>query len=135
MARGNEEEAMERAQRRSREQSLQQEFAASRVRVVDRLGRAFATGDVTEHVCLTIYQSSFSLFWHPLVFIVVSTCSVSSDLWHSAQNVILIIVLLQAVLHNILQTQSHFLVEQRRHRMDSGCMRRQEEDQYSALLD
>lgn len=63
MARGNEEEAMERAQRRSREQSLQQEFAASRVRVVDELGRAFATGDIIEHVCPTVINRfSFSLF-------------------------------------------------------------------------
>lgn len=44
LERGDEEELMERAQRRSREQSLQQEFAARRVRVVDRLGRAYATG-------------------------------------------------------------------------------------------
>jgi hypothetical protein len=54
LERGDEEELMERAQRRSREQSLQQEFAARRVRVVDRLGRAYATGDCCNCCCIIL---------------------------------------------------------------------------------
>jgi hypothetical protein len=44
LERGDEEEALERAQRRSRERKLQEEFAEKRVRVVDNFGRSYATG-------------------------------------------------------------------------------------------
>ena len=44
LERGDEEEKLERAQRRSRERKLQEEFAEKRVRVVDDLGRSYATG-------------------------------------------------------------------------------------------
>ena len=45
LERGDEEEKLERAQRRSRERKLQEEFAEKRVRVVDDLGRSYATGE------------------------------------------------------------------------------------------
>lgn len=44
LERGDEEEALEQARRRSRERQLQQEFAEKRVSVVDRFGRSYATG-------------------------------------------------------------------------------------------
>jgi predicted metallo-beta-lactamase superfamily hydrolase len=45
LERGDEEEKLERSQRRSRERKLQEEFAEKRVRVVDDLGRSYATGE------------------------------------------------------------------------------------------
>lgn len=41
---GDEEELREKELRRAREEALKQEFAAKRVRVVDELGRSYATG-------------------------------------------------------------------------------------------
>ena len=51
LERGDEEEALERAARRSREQRLMEEFAEKRVRVVDRFGRSYATGAPTCSDC------------------------------------------------------------------------------------
>ena len=44
---GDVDELREKELRRQREEALKQQFAASRVRVVDQLGRSYATGEAT----------------------------------------------------------------------------------------
>lgn len=41
---GDEDELREKELRRAREEALKQEFAAKRIRIVDELGRSYATG-------------------------------------------------------------------------------------------
>ena len=49
---GDVDEQREKELRRQREEALKQQFAASRVRVVDQLGRSYATGEASADTLL-----------------------------------------------------------------------------------
>ncbi len=51
---GDVEEQKEKELRRQREEALKQQFAASRVRVVDHLGRSYATGELPRSPLLRV---------------------------------------------------------------------------------
>ena len=58
---GDVEEQEQKELRRQREEALKQQFAASRVRVVDHLGRSYATGALPHS--LTAYMIAFTRRW------------------------------------------------------------------------